>query len=253
MTHHSDDPAPQRILVAHQPAYLPWQGYFARLLDVDRLVLLDHVQFAERGRQHRTWIRSPRGGRHLLSIPVRRSGRFGQSLREVEIAESRWAQRHWRTLEQVYRRAPYFADLRDELYRVYQHPWTTLHEVNDALIRLLLDALGLPVRITHSSTISPAGHKTAMLIDLARRTGTSVLRVGTSAPRYLDATLLAQAGINVEIISYTHHPYPQGGSPFLPGLSALDLVLHQGPAARNVLASGVALRRWEPTDGGDQP
>lgn len=253
MTHHTNDPAPQRILVAHQPAYLPWQGYFARLLDVDHLVLLDHVQFAECGRQHRNWIRGPRGGRHLLSVPVRRSGRFRQSIREVEIADPRWAQRHWRTLEQAYHRAPYFENLRDELRRVYQHPWTTLHEVNYALIRLLLDVLGLPVRITYSSTISPVGHKTAMLIDLARRTGASVLRVGTSAPRYLDVRLLAQAGISVEIISYTHHPYPQGPCPFLPGLTALDLVLHQGPAARNILAAGVALRRWEPTDRGDQP
>lgn len=132
-------------------------------------------------------------------------------------------------------------------------PWETLHEVNSALIRLVLDALGLPVRIEHSSTISPAGRKTAMLIDLARRTGASVLRVGTSAPRYLDAALLAQASIGVEIISYTHHPYPQGQVPFLPGLAALDLVLHQGPAARGVLAAGVSLRRWEPADSGDQP
>lgn len=253
MAHPSDDPAPQRILVAHQPAYLPWQGYFARLLDVNRLVLLDHVQFAERGRQHRNWIRGPSGGRHLLSVPVRRSGRFGQSIRDVEIADPRWTQRHWRTLEQTYHRAPYFDDLRDDLRRIYQLPWTTLHEVNSALIRLMLDVLGLPMRIEHSSTISPAGRKTAMLIDLARRTGASVLRVGTSAPRYLDAALLAQAGIGVEIISYTHHPYPQGQVPFLPGLAALDLVLHQGATARRVLAAGVSLRRWEPAHSGDRP
>lgn len=253
MAHPSDDSTPQRILVAHQPAYLPWQGYFARLLDVNRLVLLDHVQFAERGRQHRNWIRDPNGGRQLLSVPVRRSGRFGQSIREVEIADSRWAQRHWRTLEQTYRQAPYFDDLKDDLRRVYQHPWTTLHEVNSALIHLMLDVLGLPVRIEHSSTISPTGRKTAMLIDLARRTGASVLRVGTTAPRYLDATLLAQAGIGVEIINHTHHPYPQGPGPFLPGLAALDLVLHQGTAARNILAAGVSLHRWEPADSGDRP
>ncbi|MGH3865997.1 MAG: WbqC family protein [Pseudonocardiaceae bacterium] len=243
----------QHILVAHQPAYLPWQGYFARLLDVDRLVLLDHVQFAERGRQHRNLIRGPSGGPHLLSVPVHRSGRFGQSIREVEIADPRWAQRHWRTLEQTYRRALYFDDLRDDLCRVYQHPWTTLHEVNSALIRLVLDALSLSVSIEYSSVISPSGRKTAMLIDLARRTGASVLRVGTSAPRYLDTTLLATAGISVEIISYTHHPYPQGPGSFIPGLAALDLVLHQGPAARNVLAAGISLRHWESINNSDQP
>ncbi len=245
MPHHSEDPA-QRVLVAHQPAYLPWQGFFARLLDVNRLVLLDHVQFSERGRQHRNWIRAHDGDRQLLSVPVRRSGRFGQSIGEVEIADPRWAQRHWRTLEQVYHRAPYFDDLRDELRGIYQHPWTTLHEVNSAFIRLVLNVLGLSVRIERSSVLRPAGRRTEMLIGLARRTGASVLRVGTGAPGYLDAGVLTEAGISIEIASYTHHPYPQGQAPFLPGLAALDLVLHQGPSARSVLAAGVSLRRWDP-------
>jgi hypothetical protein len=239
-------PPGSTLLVAHQPAYLPWQGYFARLLDADRLVLLDHVQFCERGRQHRNWIRGHDGGRQLLTVPVRRSGRFGQSIRNVEIADPRWARRHWRTIEQVYRRASYFDLIADELCAFYDQPWTTLAEVNTSMLRLLLGALGLSVKLEYSSATVPAGRKTAMLIDLCRRSGASVLRVGTGAPRYLDAQLLAASGIQVEIIRFTHPSYDQGGRPFVPGLAMLDLLVHQGPHARDVLAAGTQLSAWDP-------
>jgi glycosyltransferase involved in cell wall biosynthesis len=60
------------VLVAHQPAYLPWCGYFSRLLDTERLVVLDHVQFSERGYQHRNSVLKAGGGAQRLTVPVRR-------------------------------------------------------------------------------------------------------------------------------------------------------------------------------------
>ncbi|MFE0023385.1 WbqC family protein [Amycolatopsis sp. NPDC059021] len=234
------------VLVAHQPSYLPWQGYFARLLDADRLVLLDHVQFAERGVQHRNWIRGHDGGRQRLSVPVRRAGRFPQPIRDVEIADPRWAQRHWRTLCQVYRRARWFDLYGDELRAIYRQPWTTLCAVNTALIELVTRALGLTVHLTPSSELAPQGTKTAMLVDLCHRVGASTLRVGTGAPRYLDTALLARESITVEIATYTHHPYHQGrDSSFVPGLAALDVLLHHGVLARDILAARVSIHPWQ--------
>ncbi|MFE6385248.1 WbqC family protein [Nocardiopsis dassonvillei] len=61
------------VLVAHQPAHPPWGSYFSRLLNVDELVLLDHVQFIGHGPQLRNVIRAPRRGRRLrLTVPIRR-------------------------------------------------------------------------------------------------------------------------------------------------------------------------------------
>lgn len=47
-----------QVLVAHQPAHLPWPGYFSRLLDADQFVLLDHVLFSKAaGRTATTYAR----------------------------------------------------------------------------------------------------------------------------------------------------------------------------------------------------
>jgi WbqC-like protein family len=234
------------VLVAHQPAYLPWPGYFSRLLDLDRLVLLDHVQFTKGGWQHRNYIRAPRGGPLRLTVPVRH--RFGQPLQEVRVAEDRWQARHWRALTDSYAHAPYWSAYADRLEAIYRHPWTGLVEVNEALLRLLLDGFGLPVTLLRSSDLRPAGARTEMLADLCRRTGAQILRAGLGGAGYLDAAVLARAGVSVEIATYTTPPYPQPGAGFTAGLSAVDLLLQCGPHARDILASGSRTTAWRQTE-----
>ncbi|MCC2275461.1 WbqC family protein [Streptomyces sp. ET3-23] len=222
------------VLVAHQPAYLPWSGYFSRLIDAEELVLLDHVQFTERGWQNRNHIRGP-AGPVRLTVPVRRQ--FGQSITDTQIADDGWAERHWRSLAQTYTRAPFWQTHRGALEAVYRTPWTRLAALNEALIRLMLDAFGLPLPMVRSSDIGPAGRGTEMLIDLCGRRGATRLRVGTGALAYLDHDLLARRGITVEIATYAHAPYGSSRG-WRPGLSAVDLLLHEGPGALAVLRAG---------------
>ncbi|RBQ18074.1 hypothetical protein DP939_22185 [Spongiactinospora rosea] len=211
------------VLVAHQPAYLPWPGYLSRLLDVDTLVLLDHVQFAERGRQHRNLIRGSGGVPQRLTVPVLH--RFGQRICEVRVAGTAWAAAHWRALTCAYGKAAYFADY--PLRAVYEHHWERLTEVNQAVLDVLLDGFGIKVHCVRSSSIAPEGSGTHMLADLARRLGRNVLRVGTGATRYLDHAVLAEAGIAVEVATYD----PPDGL----AVSAVDLLMRHGPAARTIL------------------
>ena len=230
------------VLVAHQPAYLPWPGYFSRLLDLDRLVLLDHVQFTTSGWQHRNYIRDPRGGRLRLTVPIRRQ--FPQPLHHARIADDQWRARHWRALVDSYTRAPYWATYADRLHAIYAHPWTRLVELNTALLRLLLDGFGLQVTLPRSSDLRPTGTRTEMLADLCHRTGATVLRVGTGAVSYLDTDLLTGRGISVQIATYRPTPYPQPGTTFTPGLSAVDLLLQCGPAACEVLERAGNVTAW---------
>ncbi|MGI5213823.1 WbqC family protein [Plantactinospora sp. CA-290183] len=236
------------ILVAHQPAYLPWSGYFARLLDVDRLVLLDHVQFAERGRQHRNVILAPTGGKLRLTVPVRR--RFGQPINAVHIADQPWAVKHWRAIEQAYRTAPFWSMFGPPLTSIYERPWALLVDLNIALTRFVLDALGLPVTLLRSSGIRPEGAKTEMLVDLCRRLDANTLRIGMGGSRnYLCPDVITQAGVTVECAAYTHPPYPQRRGPFTPDLAAIDLLLWCGPdGARQVLRDGSYVHPWIPGD-----
>ncbi|WP_159944907.1 WbqC family protein [Nocardiopsis sp. FR6] len=233
------------VLVAHQPAYLPWGGYFSRLLDVDELVLLDHVQFVGRGPQCRNLIRAPRGGALRLTVPVRRG--FGQPINRIRTADEPWAARHWRSITSSYRRAPYWELYADRLHAIYHQQWTHLAELNTALTSLVLEALGMNVTLTSSSQLRPRGTRTEMLLDLARIKGATRLRVGPSGPSYLDRDLVSRAGVDVEVASYTPPVHAQGPGRFTPGLAALDTLMWTGPAARDLLASASSVRALDGT------
>ncbi|MGP4112309.1 WbqC family protein [Streptomyces sp. 4N509B] len=233
----------RRVLVAQQPAYLPWPGYFARLVDVEEMVLLDHVQFAERGRQHRNRVRGPAGGGPVrLTVPVRR--RFGQPLREARIADPRWARRHLTTLRHSYGGSPAFARWLPRLSALYARPFTHLAELNEALVALHLEAFGLDVRLVRSSTLPPTGAKTVMLANLAHRRGADTVRVGVGALNYLDLPLLADAGLRVQVARWDD-PRPDR----IPGghLAALDILArHEPGSARAVLEAGASLHDLDP-------
>ena len=53
----------------HQPLYLPYGGFFAKVQASDILIVLDTVLYSRSGFQSRNRIRTPRGIQ-WLSIPV---------------------------------------------------------------------------------------------------------------------------------------------------------------------------------------
>lgn len=229
-------PARGRILAAHQPAYLPWPGFFSRLLDLDRLLVLDHVQFSRGGWQQRNYLLTATG-RQRVTVPV--IHHFGQPISSARISGDQWRLRHWQTITAAYHRAPYFGQWSGPLEEIYARPWESLASLNVALIRLLLRGFGIDAELVFSSQICPQGRATAMLASLCELTGSTVLRVGTGAAGhggYLDGDLLANAGISVQVAGFGYRPYPQAFPGFTSGLSALDLLLNCGPTARQILA-----------------
>ena len=237
---------PSEVLVAHQPAYLPWPGFFSRLADVNRLVLLDHVQYTEGGWQNRNFVSDRRGTPIRMTVPVRRG--FGQRLHDVRIAEATWARRHWRTLVQSYGRTRFWPRWEDRLHAIYHQPWQRLVDLNEALIHLLLEGFGMKVRVLRSSTLGLGNAKTQMLIELCRQTQTRVLRVGTGAARYLNATELTAAGIEVEIATYIPPIETRRCRAGGPVPSALDLLLHHGDRAIEELRAGAQTHPWVPVE-----
>src|SRR5215470_5119272 len=97
------------VLTIHQPAYLPWLGYFDRIAQSDAFIFLDNVQFERNSFTNRNRIKTANGP-IWLTVPVRLNGHLDQTILATEIDERRdWRRKHLRAIEQNYRRAPCFA------------------------------------------------------------------------------------------------------------------------------------------------
>lgn len=225
-----------RVLVAHQPNYLPWLGLFYKVAQADIWVLADDVQYATGSLINRNRIRTEKGWQ-WLTVPVRSRGRSGQRIGEVEIvAGDTWARKHWQALCWNYGKARYFSDYAEKLEGVYQKPWARLLDLNVALIEFVLKELNIDVELRFSSELALRQERTQRLVDMARECECTAYLAGDGGSRrYLALETFAVAGVECRFVEFVHPLYAQCQPGFEYNMSALDLLFNCGPESGKVL------------------
>jgi len=223
-----------------QSCYIPWKGFFDLIGRCDEYVVFDSAQFVKRHWHNRNRIKTA-NGTEWLTIPVLSRSRYHQPINEVEIERS-WADKHWRSIELAYRRAPFFDLISPTVRGWYElaDKETRLTPVNLIFLNGLSAWLGLKTRIVDDSLYPSEGFKTAHLLTIARAAKADSYLSGPSARSYLDESMFAAEGIGVEWMSYEGYPtYPQLYGPFEHGVTVLDVLFNTGPdAARYMRPAG---------------
>jgi WbqC-like protein family len=228
--------APVTTLVVLQPSYLPWLGFFDQVRRCDRFVFYDDVQYDKNGWRNRNRIKSAAGA-VWLTVPVRTRGRTGQAINEVAIAKtSPWARKHLTSIAEAYARAPHRDAYLPLLAAILERQWERLVDLDIALSRLMCGWFGLDRPMFLASELGIGGDRNTRLVALCRHFGADTYLSGNAAQAYLDVALFAAHGIRVEWQNFQHPEYPQLHGPFVPLLSALDLVLNVGEECADVLA-----------------
>src|SRR5262249_5296559 len=123
-----------------QPHFLPWPGYMNKLLRSDVFVWLDTVQYRKNYFQNRTEIRTHRGERAWLTVPVRAP--FGTPIDEVVAAEAGWAGKVRARVEQEYHRTQFFAAAWPPLRDALVEDGDRLTDINRRCLGAVLGMLG---------------------------------------------------------------------------------------------------------------
>ena len=218
----------------HQLHYLPWLRYIEKIARCDAFVVLDDIQYNKNGWQNRNKIKSAQGGT-LLTVPV--SAHQQSNLDEIAISgDGRWSRKHWRTIEQAYSKAPYFADYAPALEAIYGESHTHLNALNRRMLEFYVEALGIETPLHYSSELAVLGEATERLANLVRAAGGDTYYSGAYALEvYLDAALLEGRGIGLELQHWTAPVYPQLHGEFVADLSIIDLMMNCGPESVNVI------------------
>lgn len=213
----------------HQPQFLPWLGYLDKIDQADVFIMLDTVQFKKNEWQNRNRIRTPKGWQ-WLTVPVLQH--FGQRIDEVLINPAvAWKAQHLRALDMHYARAPYRNRYLAQLRELYSAPWTKLSDLNKATVQWLLKAYGITTPVHCAAGYEARDEPTDRLIDLCRAAGATRYLAGPGAERYMDKPRFECSGVRLDIQMFRHPVYRQAYEPLELNLSALDLLLMQGPDA----------------------
>ncbi|MBW1786817.1 MAG: WbqC family protein [Deltaproteobacteria bacterium] len=228
------------IVSASQPYFAPYPGFFAKALRSDVLVLMDAVQFPRGG----TWLTRNRfkndQGSLWLSIPVWKKGLGLQRMDRVRIChEGRWMRKHLAGLESAYADAPFFASHKPFLEKVFSQTFERLVDMNVEILRYLLEELDIRAEVRLQSELAPREKEPELSVAISRRLGASAFLAQSGARKYLDAERFLREGLALRFFNPRTPVYPQLWGPFIPNLSAFDLLFNCGPAARDVIRKGM--------------
>jgi len=238
----SGSPGPVTI---HQPQFNPYLGVVAKYLLAGTIIHLDTVQFVKNEYQNRNLICA--SGKPLwLTVPVRHN--HGQSIRETKVqSDTRWQDKHLKTLRQFYSKETHFGEVFSSLAEVYEESPENLSDWNGRFLGWLFERLGIEKPVVWASEMAdiPEG-RDERLIELVRKAGGEIYLSGANGLKYLDREKWDHQRVTVSFLRFTHPTYDQGGGPFLPYCGILDLLFRE-PAdrCREIILSGVEVLDWD--------
>ena len=226
------------IVTIHQPQYLPWMGYFGKILLADAFIVLDTVQYVKNEWQNRNRLRTS-GGWQWITVPV--EYHFPQSILETRINNREpWRRKHLKTLRQLYGKAPFFSEYVEFFESLYGRSWDRLAALNSEIISYLMRQLRIDVPVYRASDLNvEETDPTGRLVEICLRLGASAYLSGANGRNYLQVDRFREAGLALQFQAFDHPTYEQQFSGFQSHLSVVDaLFCHGAERTRELIETG---------------
>lgn len=220
-----------KILSVHQPNYIPWLGYFHKILKSDLFILFDNV-LLPRGSSvaNRNKIRDRDGNEILLSVPVKKENEGFMKYNEAKIDYlQNWQTKHLKSIQFNYSKAKFFNQYFEEVSRILNKEYTSLGQLNIEFIRFILKEIKIETEIILLSEIQgDFGSKNDLIINLCKHFNANVYLSGHGAKAYNDENMYISNKIKLIYTEFINPTYPQIKDNFISNLSILDALFNCG-------------------------
>lgn len=220
----------QKTVAIHQPNFLPWIGFFHKILKADKFIFLDDAQMPKRS----SWINRSQllsGQKSIWStIPISKYSGF-RFINEISIAQGvNWKESYLNLLRGNYSKHPFFSQVYDYFYEKLDTEVFNLAKLNEILIKDICHQLHFPeTTFLKSSQMNIRTTGTLRLCELVCEVGGNIYLCGGGSKGYLDEEMFLLHGLILEFQNFEPKPYPQYGSKsFVPNLSIVDLLMNCG-------------------------
>ena len=210
----------------HQPDYIPWLGLFYKMYLSDIFIHLDDAQYSNEADHNVNSIKTPQGI-FRLKFPVEQHLR--DQIKDVRPKyELKWNEKHLKTLEMNYAKAPFFKETFPELKELYMTQFSNVAELNITINEFIANKFGIKPKFVRSSDIGIKTKREERVIDLTIAVGGNRYISGNGARAYQVESHFLERGIELRYIDYKPILYPQIRGEFVPCMSVLDFIFNCG-------------------------
>lgn len=212
-----------------QPYIFPYIGYFQLIKAVDKFVIYDDVAFINKGWINRNNI-LVNGKASMFTLPLIGASQ-NRLIREVEVDNLQvWSKKFIKTLEQSYKKAPFFHEGFNIIEQVFNLPQKNIAELATISLKETCKYLNISTEIVESSTIynnqELKAQQRILDICLQEKTKHYINPIGGMA--IYDKQLFADNKILLNFIkakSVNYKQFNKETDTFVPWLSIIDLLM----------------------------
>lgn len=221
-----------------QPYLFPYLGYFQLIQSVDRFVLYDDVTYIKQGWVNRNQIRVS-GKPMLFTLPLKGAS-SNTLIRELLLDPAQyraWRTKFLRTVEQAYSRAPYKGEVLELLGDVFAERATHLAPLLATGIEAVLRRAGCTTQVIPTAVQYANAHLHGQdrILDICAQEGATTYVNAPGGRDLYDHGRFGEHGVELRFLCPHLVPYEQGGAPFLPGLSIIDVMMYTSPELLHTL------------------
>ncbi len=214
------------LVSIHQPEFIGYLGYYAKILQADCHIVLDDVQFIKRGFIQRNNIYCNQLAK-LITVPVKTKGLYLQQINDVEIDTSfDWRKKILGTLQFCYFKSPNFKRVFPLISKLINQDWYKIVDLNLAWLKFILDILSEDKPLYLASNLKVIGIKSKRLCNLVQAIDGDAYLSGVGAKAYNDESVFAECNIKLQYVKFTHPVYMQMGRKFIKNLCILDAIFN---------------------------
>ena len=210
------------IISIHQPAYIPWLGYFDKISRSDVFIFLDNVQFEKNSFTNRNYIKS-NNGPILLTLPLLHKGHMSKKINEILINDKvKWRTKHLKSIQQNYNKSINFSknflrfndliNLGDINFSDYCYKQTLFW----------MDEFKITTKIVKASEVNVSGLKERLILNLCKEFKATKYISGPMGINYLNKDVFIENKIVLEFQNFVDPIYNQRFSGFLKKMSIVD-------------------------------
>ena len=209
-----------------QPYFMPYIGYWQLMAAVDTYVVYDDVNYIKGGWVARNNILL-NGQKHMFTITL--NGASPNKLfNEITIKDD--FKKFSRLIESAYRKAPYYSEVSALLDKIYNYEDKSLGAFMMHSFQVVLDYLDINTKLVLSSTIAKdnALRGKDKVKHICHLLGADTYYNAIGGQELYNKEDFQADGIDFYFVQTNLVPYAQLAKEFVPGLSIIDVLMHNG-------------------------
>ena len=209
-----------------QPYFMPYIGYWQLMAAVDTYVVYDDVNYIKGGWESRNNILL-NGQKHMFTITL--NGASPNKLfNEITIKDD--FKKFSRLIESAYKKAPYYEEVCALLERIYLYEDRSLGAFMLNSFQVILDYLDIDTRLVLASSIDKDNSLKAKdkVKHICHLLGADTYYNAIGGQELYDKNDFKADGIDLYFVQTNLAPYVQLAKEFVPGLSIIDVLMHNG-------------------------